>query len=72
MERQFLIAVLLNFSVGSLILHRVYIFLTSLLSVIHRQPLLWRYILLVYSKLMKKKDPNREEDIKGLLEVTVM
>ena len=70
-ERQFLLAVTLVFIALSLVPHRAALFLTSLSIALHRQPLLWWYILLVCSILLKKKYLKKEEDITGLLKVTV-
>ena len=71
MERYFLLDVSFIFPVPLLVSHRTGIFLTSFLIVIHCQPLLWRNLLLVIGILLKNKELKREEDITGLLEVTV-
>ena len=71
MERYFLLAVTLFFIVLSIFTHREALFLTLLSKVIYSQLLLWRYILLFHSILLKKKYLNREEDITRILEVNV-
>ena len=38
---------------------------------INFQPLLWWYIILVHSILLKNKETKRDEDITGMLEVTI-
>ena len=72
MEIHFLLSVPFIFSVPLLVPHRTAIFLTSLSTVICRQPLLWQNTLLVLSILLKNKELKREEDITGLLEVIAM
>ena len=71
MERQFLLTVPFIFPVPLLVPHRVELFLTSLSTVLHCQPLFWSILLLVLSILLKNKELKREEDITGMLEVTV-
>ena len=70
-DRQFLLAVQFIFPFPSLVPHRAELFMTSISTMLHRQPLLWRYILLVHSILLKNKELKREEDITGLLKVIV-
>ena len=72
MERQFILAVTFIFPVMILVTQRSELFISSLSTMLHCQPLLWWILLLVLSILPKNKELNREEDIKGLLEVTVM
>ena len=71
MERYFLLAVTLFFIVLSIFTNREALFLTLFSKVIYSQLLLWRYILLFHSILLKKKYLNREEDITRILEVNV-
>ena len=59
------------FPVPLLVPHRVALFLTSRSTVLHRQPILWRNLLLVLSILLKEKEINREEYITGMLYITV-
>ena len=54
MEIKFLLIVTFIFPVKILVPHREAIFLTSLSTLIHSQPLLWRFILLVLHILLKK------------------
>ena len=70
-ERQFLLTVTLVFPVPFIVPRREELFLTKLSVVVHYINLLWGYLLLVCSMLMKKKQIKREEYITGLLEVTV-
>ena len=59
------------FKVLILVTHKAALFIISLTTLLHFQPLLWRFILLVLSMIMKKKGINKDKDITVLLEVTV-
>ena len=72
MERQFLLAVPLIFSVDYPVPHREEIFMTSLPTVLHCKILLWRYLILVIIILLKNKYLRREEYITGMLYVTLI
>ena len=71
MERQFLIAVPFIFPFTLIILYMAVIYITSILTVRHFQPLFCWNLILVLSILPKNKYLKRKEDIIELLEVTV-
>ena len=71
MERQFIISTPLIFPVLILVPYKVVLFMTSISIVLHRQTLLWRILLLVLSIILKKNELKTEEDMTGLLQVTV-
>ena len=71
MERNFRIAMSLIFPDLLLVPHMSALFLTSLSTVPHFKSLLWHNLQLVLIILLKNKYPKREEDIPGLLEVTI-
>ena len=72
MDRQFLIDIPFIVTFMSIIIHRAALFMTSLSTIPHLQPLLWWNILFYQSILLKKKELKRDEDITGLLDVTVI
>ena len=55
MKIKFLLALLFTCPVLFLVLHREALFIASLSTVIHRRPLLWKYLILVLSILLKNK-----------------
>ena len=71
MDRQFLLTAPFIFPAPLLVPYRAAPFMTSLSTVLHCQPLLWRILLLVLGILLKNKELRREGGIPGLLEVTV-
>ena len=72
MERQFLLAVPFNFPVMLLVPQRSALFLTSLSTFLHCQPLIWWLLILGFSILLKKKELGMEEYILVMLEVNII
>ena len=70
-EKQFLLAAQLISPVPSIPPHSAALFLTSISTLIHLQPLIFLCLILVYSILPKKKDIKREEDTTRLLGLNV-
>ena len=67
MERLLLLIVPLIISVTYLVPNKGEIFMTSLLTILHYNNIIWNCILLVYRILTKKKYPKIEGDITGML-----
>ena len=67
MERLLLLIVPLIISVTYLVPNKGEIFMTSLLTMLHYNNIIWNCILLVYRILTKKKYPKIEGDITGML-----
>ena len=67
MERLLLLIVPLIISVTYLVPNKGEIFMTSLLTMLHYNNIIWNCILLVYRILTKNKYPKIEGDITGML-----
>ena len=71
MDRQLIIDIPFIVTFLSIITHRAALFMTSLSTMLHLQPLLWWNVLFYQSILLKNKELKRDEYITGLLEVTL-
>ena len=71
MDRQLIIDIPFIVTFLSIITYRAALFMTSLSTMLHLQPLLWRNVLYYQSILLKNKELKRDEYITGLLEVTL-